>query len=539
MAAKEPDVAEQAAPANRAAHDAVPKDAAAVVLLRARAEGDAADAADPELFWARRGARLSFQGGFWAFPGGQRDAADAETPVDNCDGPERRALIACAARELFEETGVLAARGADSLTRGQLASVLDDFTSGRMTFDALLAHYGLRLDARDFRFVGRWVTPPFSPRRFDTWFFLVRCPRKQEPRLLTPEFDAGGWTRARGALDAWLRSEAVAAPPVVHAVRTLAAGATDDLTDRFLSLPQARREQVRRIEFTPGFTCFPLRTPTKPPATHTNCFIVGSSDFIVVDPGSPYEEEQRALADCIDDLAARGREAREIVLTHHHPDHVAGVEALRAHLGGRVPVAAHRLTAASLGGSVRVDRFVEEGDVIELAGARDGTEARPALALRAMHTPGHTRGHLSFYEARTETLLVGDNIVGLGSVLIDPPEGNMRDYLSTLERFRALLPRVRVVYGGHGPAVANPAAKIGEYIAHRLEREANILRAVREGARDAREIVARVYTDVSPKLHAWAERAVLAHLEKLEEDGAVRREGGGGYVAAGASAPAG
>jgi len=103
-------------------------------------------------------------------------------------------------------------------------------------------------------------------------------------------------------------------------------------------------------------------------------------------------------------------------------------------------------------------------------------------------------------------------------VLIDPPEGNMRDYLQSLERMRAL-PNLSVIFGGHGPAVGNPYSKIDEYISHRQEREANILEAVREGATTPAEIVARVYTDVSPKAHAMAERAVMAHLEKLEADG--------------------
>jgi ribonuclease/clavin/mitogillin len=500
--------------------DAVPKDAAAVVLVRG--EGDEA-----QVYWARRGERMAFLGGFYAFPGGQRDAEDGETPVEICDDAELAAMISCAARELFEETGVLAARGADSLTKGQLDSLLDDLTSERMTFARLLSHYGLRLDARDFTFVGRWVTPPFSPRRFDTLFFLVRRPRKQEPRIRTIEFDQGEWTNARAAYERWLNSEVLVAPPVLHAIKTLADGADDapdDLVARFLGVPQAHREQVRRIEFTPNFVCFPLRTPTKPPATHTNAYIIGHDEFIVVDPGSPYEDEQAALAVFVDELIAQGKKVREIVLTHHHPDHVGGVEPLRAHLGGKVRVAAHRLTADALGDAVSVDRFVEDGDVIELAG-------EPSLRLRAMHTPGHTRGHLSFYEERTQTLVVGDNIVGLGSVLIEPPEGSVRDYLSSLERYRRLLPNVRVLFGGHGAAVGNPRAKIEEYIAHRLEREANILRAVREGATTPREIVERVYADVSPKLHAMAERAVLAHLEKLEEDELVSRDGNGNYAA--------
>jgi glyoxylase-like metal-dependent hydrolase (beta-lactamase superfamily II) len=117
-------------------------------------------------------------------------------------------------------------------------------------------------------------------------------------------------------------------------------------------------------------------------------------------------------------------------------------------------------------------------------------------------------------------LLTGDNIVGVGSVLIDPPEGNMREYLRSLERMRALQ-NLSVLLCGHGPAVATPYQKIDEYISHRLEREQHILRAVQEGATDPKQIVAKVYTDVSPKAYALAERAVLAHLEKLREDGAI------------------
>jgi glyoxylase-like metal-dependent hydrolase (beta-lactamase superfamily II) len=225
-------------------------------------------------------------------------------------------------------------------------------------------------------------------------------------------------------------------------------------------------------------------------------------------------------------MIREGRTLREIILTHLHPDHVAGVNALRGHLGGGVRIAAHRLTAEPLGDSIRVGRFIEDGETIELDG-------EPRLSLRAMHTPGHTRGHLSFYEERTGALLTGDNIVGIGSVLIDPPEGDMRAYLSTLERFRAL-PHLRVLFGGHGPAVGGPREKIDEYIVHRLERERGILAAVCAGAGDAREIVARVYTDVHPKMHAMAERAVLAHLEKLEADGLVTRAADGRVSAPGA-----
>ncbi len=161
-----------------------------------------------------------------------------------------------------------------------------------MSFAQLLAHYGLHLDADDFTFAGRWVTPPFSPRRFDTWFFLVRCPRKQQPRVRTGEFAHGEWIDARAGYARWTRGELLVAPPVLHAVKTLADGMTDDLIARLLSVPQARREPVRRIEFLPGFICFPVRTPTKPPATHTNAYIVGHDELVILDPGSPDADEQ-------------------------------------------------------------------------------------------------------------------------------------------------------------------------------------------------------------------------------------------------------
>jgi glyoxylase-like metal-dependent hydrolase (beta-lactamase superfamily II)/8-oxo-dGTP pyrophosphatase MutT (NUDIX family) len=493
----------------------LPKDAAAVILLRPNT-----NPSNPEIYWVKRSERLAFLGGFQAFPGGQLDRSDVETPVKNCGDTTTASMISCAARELFEELGVLAACGGDALTKGQRVSLLDDLEQGRMLWPDLLRHYGLYLDASDFTFVGRWVTPPFSARRFDTWFFLVSCPPRQEPQVVPGELESGAWITARSAFARWERSEVLAVPPLLHALKTLAGGLDGNLVERFLSIPQAHSEPVRRLEFRPNYICFPLRTPTRPPATHTNCYLIyNSNEILIIDPGSPYEEEQAALAACLDELISAERTVREIVITHLHPDHVAGVKALRAHLGDSVSVAAHRHTATALSEVFPVDHLIEAGEVIELKG-------EPRISLLAMYTPGHARGHLCFHEERTGTLISGDNIVGLGSVLIDPPEGNMRDYLSSLGMMRAV-PNLSVIFGGHGPAMANPYQKIEEYITHRLQREELILAAVREGASTPKEIVARAYMDVSPKAHALAERSVMAHLEKLEVDQLVACESAG------------
>jgi glyoxylase-like metal-dependent hydrolase (beta-lactamase superfamily II)/8-oxo-dGTP pyrophosphatase MutT (NUDIX family) len=485
-----------------------PRDAAAIILLR-----HDTNPANPEVFWVRRSEKLAFLPGYHAFPGGQIDAGDAEVSVRNAPNPATAAMISGAARELFEELGVLVTRGSETLTKGQRVSLLDDLESGRLTWPALLQHYELYLDADDFTYVGRWVTPPFNARRFDTWFFLVKCPPKQEPNVIAGELESGEWIKAGDAYDRWMSDQVVAVPPTLHALRALAAGITPDLVERFLSIPQAHGEPTRRITFRPNYICFPVRTPTRPPATHTCCYIVhNSKSMLIFDPGSPYEDEQQALAECIDEMIAEGRQVREIILTHLHPDHVGGVNALKSHLGGAVPVAAHALTAEALT-DVRVDRLIENNELITL-------EGQPEIRLRVMHTPGHARGHLCFHDEDRGALLTGDNIVGIGSVLIDPPEGNMVDYLESLE-WMSVLPNLSVLFGGHGPAIATPYQKIDEYIQHRFEREWNILAAVRAGAKTPQEIVARVYTDVSPKAHAMAERAVLAHLEKLRDDGTL------------------
>lgn len=488
----------------------VPKDAAAIILLK--------DRSDPKVFWAKRNNRLMFMGGFHAFPGGQLDPGDTAVPVANAESPEHAAMLACAAREFFEETGVLLARSPEGANSDSLEEMRSSVAARHADFGRLLKASRRTLDAADMVPAGRWVTPAFAPRRFDTWFFLAWLQDGQEPVIIPGELESGEWIRPADALARWDRGEVIMAPPTLHILRTLAAKAAtpDALPEALVSIPEARRGVVVRIESMPGIFLFPVRTPTLPPATHTNCYVVGGDELVVIDPASPYPEEQEALAAFIESLESEGRRVREIILTHHHPDHVSGVEPLRELTG--VGVAAHRLTADRLRGSIHVDRLIEDNELIELRG-------EPQRRLRALHTPGHTRGHLCFYEENTASVITGDLVVGLGTVVIDPPEGNMLQYFGSLRRLLEL-PRLTSLFGAHGPAIGAARPKIEEYIEHRTMREDRILDALRAGAGTPTEIVALAYTDVAPAMHGLAQRSTLAHLEKLVEEGRVESNAG-------------
>lgn len=300
------------------------------------------------------------------------------------------------------------------------------------------------------------------------------------------------------------------APPTLHILRTLSHD-IEDLTRRMTAIAEANGGLVRRIEMRPGILLFPVRTPTLPPATHTNCYLVGGEEFVIIDPASPYAEEQANLAQFIDEMISRGQRPREILLTHWHPDHVGGVATLREHL--QIPVAAHPLTQARAQGELQIDRFINEGDVIKLAG-------QPGWQLRVLHTPGHTPDHLCFFEEQSGALISGDLIVGIGTVVINPPEGNMGQYLASLRRVEAL--PLTTIFGAHGPPVGGAKAKVTQYITHRLERETKIVAAIAQGNETIPDIVKVVYTDVPEKLHSLAARSVLAHLEKLIAESVIR-----------------
>lgn len=408
----------------------------------------------------RRAPTLQFLGGFWGFTGGRIEPSDRD-PAH------------AGARELLEETGVVVPPA--------------------------------RLVA-----AGRTVTPAWAHIRFDAHYFLAEAPAGAAPDVAhaAGELVEGEWIEPAAALARWSRGERLTSPVVVTALRALAAG-IDGAAERLSHAFSAPALQARAWELVPDLAMASLRSPTLPPATHTNCFLVGADDVIVVDPGSPYPEEQAAL-----DASLAGRRVREIWATHHHFDHVGGVDHLRAATGA--PLAAHPATAELLHArGMRVDRVLADGEVAT-AGAR---------RLRAVFTPGHTPGHHCFVDETTGFVMAGDMVAGVGTVVIDPDEGDMAEYLRSIARMEALA--ARALLPAHGPILTEPAAKLDEYRRHRLWREARVVSALaRLGEATPAELTVLAYDDVPASVHALAERSLRAHLTKLVSEGRARERDG-------------
>lgn len=477
------------------------RESAAVVLVR---DGDRG----PETFWVRRGESVGYMPGFRAFIGGKVGPEDLALPFEDAAALDdaARAMRACAVREAFEEAGVLVALAAPA-DPAPLPAARRALLAGEAAFPELARRHGWRFRAEGLTAAGRWTTPPFASQRFDTLFFLAAVPEGQEAAVIPGELESGEWVRPADALARWTAGTEAFAAPILHVLRELERGGPG-LAGRLARGP----DQPRRIEIQWGIVLHPMATRPLPPATHTNAYLVGERDVALVDPGSGEPAELEALFALVDRLAAEGRRVRMAIATHHHPDHVGGLPAVRERC--RVRVAAHRDAAAQVGADVTL----ADGDWIPL----DPRE--PDRNLRVIHTPGHTRGHICLHHPRTGALLTGDHVPGgSGTVIVDPPEGDMGDYVASLEKLLDL--DVRTLFPGHGSPQGGARRRIRGLIEHRLGREQKVLAALSAAPRPIAELVAAAYADTARELWPWAERSLLAHLLKLEREGRARRDG--------------
>jgi glyoxylase-like metal-dependent hydrolase (beta-lactamase superfamily II) len=333
--------------------------------------------------------------------------------------------------------------------------------------------------------------------------------------VLPGELESGEWTDPAAAWQTWHRGDTLAAPPILHLLRVLAEDGPEAGLPRLLLPDEASLGPLLRVELRPGVLMFPLSTRTLPPAATTNTYLLGFGEAVLVDPGAAEPAEIDRLEAALEAARERlGRRVTAIWLTHHHPDHVGGVPELRRRLG--VPVLAHPATAERLAPhGIAVDGEIHDGRQVALAGL--GRPEAPDMLVQAVHTPGHARGHLCFLELGQRSLLAGDLVAGLGTIVIDPPEGDMDDYLASLAKLIALAPRT--LFPGHGPAVKNAVPKLREYVEHRLWRERRVLAAWRDGRREPEAMLPVVYDDVPAAAHPLAARQILAHLARLRRAG--------------------
>ncbi len=492
-----------------------------------------------------------FMGGWWAFPGGGLASGDAalevvgevavppETdpmgalPEAMLDGIELGellipGLVAAALRELVEEMGWWVGEELVEVNEADLARLRQKET----TIADLAEKYG-PFDAGKLTYAGRWLTPPLGPMRFDNRFFLLDADGL-EPRPWEREVEAAEWIDPGEALERWHTGGCMIAPPVRHLLRVLAEDSLDRL-DRLVDPQEANLGPFRRIEFQPDVLLFPQRTLTLPPAATTNCVVVGGEERILIDPGSSLCEEQERLLRGLDELEGGRTSIREIWLTHHHPDHIGGAKALAQELG--VSIVAHPITAELLRGRIAIDRTVEDGERVALAGD-------PGMELEVLHTPGHAPGHicLAIVNPSSEVpnsgapnseatagqdrrwVLAGDMISGVSTIIIDPPTGNMGDYYRSLERLRDL--DFGVMLPAHGPPMLDGHAVFERTLRHRRKREERIREAWERGVRKKGQLVKAAYDEeLPPFVVPLAMRQVAAHLEHLELERLDRKEG--------------
>ncbi len=256
--------------------------------------------------------------------------------------------------------------------------------------------------------------------------------------------------------------------------------------------------------------------------TGTQSFIVGRGEVAVIDPGPDLPEHVDALL-----AVLAGEQVRAIVCTHTHRDHSPASRALAAATGA--PIVGCAPLAMTDDGPRADDAFDFAYAPDRVLG--DGEQlAGNGWTLTAVATPGHTSNHLCFALEETGALFSGDHVMGWSTTIVSPPDGDMADYMASLER---LLGRDdRVYYPAHGPAVDKPQKWVRGLLGHRRQREGQIVRELQGGVRRIPDMVARMYKGVDPGLHPAAARSVLAHLIDLQARGLAVQDGETWHAAA-------
>ncbi|MCA3178238.1 MAG: MBL fold metallo-hydrolase [Burkholderiaceae bacterium] len=528
----------------------VPRPAATILLLRDSAEG-------LQVLMTRRSSTASFAPGAYVFPGGALDEADKSDAAVDCararadqDDPHRH-YAAAALREAFEELGVLLAyrRGTDEPVDPAAIATMDRTHDGDLY--AQLTRAGLELAIDRTGWLSHWITDRDLPKRFDVRFFVAPMPAGQEAIADGAEQFEPVWVNPADALARHEQGTFSMIFPTIRTLRQLQRFGTvaqvleacRAQTSVFTSCPRGGKVAGKDTRFTEDEMAFGelemvspdgqvvhaldwrtdevvrlrrnvLRLTAPNPGMMTgpgtNTYIVGEDGaWIVIDPGPPDRAHVERIA-----AAVRGG-LQAIVCTHSHPDHSPAAPMLREALGRDVPILglASRPTARAHSSFVP-DRELADGERLRVG---DST-------LRVVHTPGHAANHLCLVLEEDRLLFSGDHVLNGSTTVVDPPDGNMREYLDSLERLAA--EPVDFILPAHGHVLAPAVGAMRKLVAHRLGREAKVAGALaRSGGGTLDDLVPSAYDDVKPALFPVAKRSLLAHLEKLVEDGRARRDG--------------
>ena len=541
-----------------------PRPAATIILLRDAAGG-------PEAFMLQRTPTAVFLPGAYVFPGGALDASDRDARalarVRGLDDEQASAQLhvprgglshwLAVARECFEEAGILIATDAsgapiDARRVAALADWREPLNAGTRAFAELLEQEDLYVPAAEIVYFSHWITAAGRPRRFNTRFFVARAPQGQDGAHDETETVHSFWISPREALSRFERGEieiifptrtsladlarfpsAAAAVEHVRGMGEIEVNAAVWALDHEGSKRLFRRSDPQYFEIhwsdpeEKGDTCFVIqpgaakrldRFVTRVTAPNpgfmtgpgTNSYLVGAGDELaIIDPGPAIDEHLDAL------LAAVGaRHLRWILCTHTHPDHSPAAALLKARTGATV-LGQPRPEHGNQDHSFAPDRIVENGERLALAG----------VTLRALHTPGHASNHLCYLLEETRMLFTGDHVMQGSTVVINPPDGDMRVYLASLERLLGV--DAAIFAPGHGHLIGAPHKEVRRLVAHRLAREAKVAAAVeRLGRATLEELVPVVYDDVLPRAHPVAARSLAAHLAKLVAEGRIRAQDG-------------
>ncbi len=553
----------------------VPTDArpsATVVLLRDGAGG-------PETLMLVRGehGEHDMRSGAAVFPGGVLDPRDREAHAlciggDDAGYSARFGLASggldyavAALRETFEEVGLLLACRPDgsaadiSALAADLHPWREPLNRGEVGIAALCREFGLCLDLRGLLYTGHWLTPPGMPKRWDTRFFTTRAPTGQVAVADGGEAQSLLWVRPAQAL--LPGSGLKLLPAMRHTLGELTPHA--DTQAALVSLSartQVPRHMPRRgrtaaglrivlptelayaevgrldpdgqgdalCELRPGQpvrlspNLWRVTAPNPGPMTGpgTNSYLVGAgTQWTVIDPGPADAGHVQALQDA---AAAAGGRITRILVTHTHRDHSPGAAPLAAATGAPVwgRIARHPDWQDN---SFAPEHQPGQGELIDCA---------PGVQLRVLHTPGHASNHLCFLHTEASgarLLFTGDHVMQGSTVVINPPDGDMAAYLAALQ---ALLQEpLDWLAPGHGFLVAEPHAVLRALINHRLKREAKVVAVLAamtaQGPAPIEQLLPQVYDDVPAALHGVAQRSLLAHLLKLQQDGAALCESEG------------